>query len=308
MVNFELRQLSHFVAIAEAGSYRRAASRLFTAQPALSVSIRKLEEALGVQVFVRGNRGVALTPAGQAFLADARGALGHAIQGRQSARMAALGEVGLVRLGFVGSAAYGLLPQNLPRFLAMYPSARLELVEGTTVSTLDKLRADKLDIGIVRTPIKPASDLDIIDIQADDLIAAVPKGHPLAGRRRIGLAELRHEPFILFSQEYVPGLCAAVNSACNSAGFTPRLAQEATQAQTMIGLVGSGLGVALVPGVIAAYTSPQVKFLALSDAKARSCLMVSLAARRDGLSQAAIKLKAVLTGFGVTDELLHRGS
>ena len=296
MVNFELRQLSHFVAIAEAGSYRRAASRLFTAQPALSVSIRKLEEALGVQVFVRGNRGVALTAAGEAFLADARGALGHAVQGRQSARMAGLGELGLVRLGFVGSAAYSLLPENLPRFLALYPSARLELVEGTTVSTLDKLRAGKLDIGIVRTSVDEAADLDITDIQADDLIAAVPKGHPLAGRRRVALGELRNEPFIIFSQDYVPGLRAAVDKACNAAGFAPRLAQEATQAQTMIGLVGSGLGVALVPGVIAAYTSPQVKFLALSDAQLRSCLTVSLASRRDGLSQAAIKLRSVLTG------------
>lgn len=290
MPNFELRQLGHFVAIAEAGSFRRAAEQAFIAQPALSVSIRKLEEALGVSLFHRTPRGVVLTNAGEAFLVEARRSLAHAEQARQIARMVALGEWGTVRLGFVGSASYRLLPRKLPRFLARHPGVRLELVEGTTVSILSMLRDGRLDVGAVRTPVDDIGDMDLIDVEADDLIAVLPRTHALAARKRIALSSLRDESFVMFSKTHVPGLRSIVLQACRDAGFTPRVTQDATQIQTVIGLVGSGLGVALVPGVAAMTTNEQIRFVSLSNERARRRLMVSLAMRRDGLSVAASRL------------------
>lgn len=296
MLRFGLRQLTHFVAIAEAGSYREAAERTHTAQPALSVSIRKLEEALGVRVFERGPRGVTLTPGGEAFLVEARLSLAHAEQGVQEARLAALGEWGVVRLGFVGSAAYRLLPRTLPGFIARYPGVRLELSEGATVNIVEMVRDGRLDVGIVRTPLDEASGLRIVDVEKDDLIAVLPTTHRLAARKRIDLAALRDESFVMFSKTQVPGLRAAVVDACREAGFAPRVAQEATQALTVVGLVGSGLGVALVPGVIASFTTEQATFVRLSGTKTTRCLTVSLATRQDGASAAVIKLCEMIAG------------
>ena len=107
MLNFGMRQLNHFIAVAEAGSYRAAAERIFIAQPALSISIKKLEQALELSLFERGPRGVTLTTAGEAFLKEARQCIQHAEKARETARFAALGEWGVVRLGFVGRRSAG---------------------------------------------------------------------------------------------------------------------------------------------------------------------------------------------------------
>lgn len=298
MPDFELRQLAQFVAIAQAGSFRAAAQQVYVAQPALSVAMRKLEDAVGAPLFVRGRRGVALTPAGEAFLLEARRCLLHAEQARQSARQAALGEGGTVRLGFVGSAAYGLLPQLLPGFLARYPGVQLELVEGTTVSIVPMLREGTLDVGIIRSPVDDADDLRVQDVQADRLVAVLPRTHALATRRRISLAALKDESFVMFSRSQVPGLRAIILQACRDAGFTPRITQDATQIQTVVGLVGSGLGVALVPGVATDSGTERVRYVALAGAGAGRAITVALATRRSGLSAAAVRLCQALGGRG----------
>lgn len=290
MLNFGLRQLGHFVAVAEAGSYREAAERIFIAQPALSVSIRKLEQALGVTLFERGPRGVKLTPGGQAFLIEARRSLQHAEQARQNARLAALGEWGFVRLGFVGSAAYRLLPDTLPAFLARHPGVRLELLEGTTVGLSAMIRSGELDAGVIRTPLDDSSGLQILPAEHDDLVAVLPASHPLARRKRIELSALADEAFVMFSRTQVPALRGLIVEACREAGFTPRVAQEATQALTVVGLVGSGLGVALVPGVITRFTNDQVRFVALSNARAAGCLTLAIATPEQGASEATRRL------------------
>lgn len=296
MPDFELRQLAQFVAIAEAGSFRAAAERVFVAQPALSVAMRKLEAAVGAPLFTRGRRGVVLTAAGQAFVVEARRCLQHAEQARQGARQAALGEGGTVRLGFVGSAAYRLLPRLLPGFIARYPGIRLDLVEGTTVSIVPMLRDGRLDAGLIRTPADDTDDLQVVDIERDRLVAVLPRGHALAGRQRLGLATLRDEPFVMFSRSQVPGLRAVVLQACRAAGFNPRTTQDATQIQTVVGLVGSGLGVALVPGVASGCGGEAVRFVALNGAPAQAPITVGLATRRQGLSAATLRLCSTLAG------------
>lgn len=290
----ELRNLRQFVAIAELGSYRRASQALFIAQPALSVSIRKLEEAVGTPLLVRGARGVTLTQAGMALLTDARRALFHAEQGRRAARMVALGEGGSLRLGFVGSATYALLPRCVPAFRQRYPDVRLELSESTSVGVIELLRANRIDAGFIRGPVASAPDIDMHEVETDDLMMVVPADHPLAGRDVIALADCRDEIFVAYSVESVPGLHNVMLAACVQAGFTARVGQEATQVQTVVSLVASGLGVAMVPASARLFSHPGVRFLNVSDAGARAALALSLVLPHTAPCAAAIRMRDYL--------------
>ncbi len=296
MIDFTLRQIEHFVAIAESGTYRVAAEATHTAQPALSVSIRKLEDALGVVLFERGARGVRLTAAGHAFLVEAHRTLRQAGAAREAAQMGASGRSGLVRVGFVGSAVYQLLPATLPAFAALYPSVKLELQESNSVEIVQQLRGGDLDVGFVRTPLDDVTGLHLTEVETDDLVAVLPVRHPLARGRSLRLRQLHAEPFVMFSRAHVPGLRGAVIAACRTAGFVPVAAQEATQAVTVVGLVGSGLGVALVPGVVARFASREARFLRVADKAARKCLSVSMAVLREGASPATMRFCEAVAG------------
>jgi len=290
----ELRNLRQFVAIAELGSYRRASQALFIAQPALSVSIRKLEEAVGTSLLERGARGVTLTQAGEALLADARRALFHAEQGRQAARMVALGEGGRLRVGFVGSATYALLPRCVPGFRRRYPNVRLELCEGTSVDVMDMLRAHQVDAGFIRGPVAEDPEIDMQVVETDDLMLAVPADHVLGGRLVVALSECSAETFVVYSVDRVPGLHNITMAACAKAGFTPRAEQEATQVQTVVSLVASGLGIALVPAATRLFSHPGVRFVALSDDAAQAALSLSLVIPHTAPSAAALRLRDYL--------------
>ncbi|NLY27460.1 MAG: LysR family transcriptional regulator [Alcaligenaceae bacterium] len=275
-----LRQFQQLLAIAETHSFRRAAEKLFIAQPALSVSIQKMEQEIGARLFERTVKGVTLTPAGQAMLDDARAALFYADQACRTARLVALGEWGTLRIGFVGSATYSLLPLSLQLFRERYPDVRLELREDSTIGLIRQIHGHEIDAGVVRGPIADDPGLESWIIHHDDLILAVPARHRLASRRKVALAECRSEDFVLYGSTVVPGLHSVALSLCYSAGFTPRISQEAIQVQTLVSLVASGMGVALVPGVTRAYSSAHVRFLDLSDPAAKGCLSVLLVAKK----------------------------
>lgn len=263
-MEIELRQMRQLIAIVEAGGFRAAAERLHIAQPALSVSIRKLEHAVGAPLLNRDSRGASVTAAGAVFLASARQALKLADQGREGARLTAAGVHGRLRIGFVGSAVYRLLPKILPAFRMQHPGVLLDLIEGTTVDLIPAIEDRRLDCAIIRAPLREAPDLEAVELERDRLVAMLPVDHPLAKQPHIDLAALAVEPFVLFSPRTVPGLRAAVDAACAAAGFVPLAAQEVTQSITMVGLVGSGLGVALSPEVIANIAGPHVRFVPLA--------------------------------------------
>ena len=300
-MSLDLRHLRQFVAIAELGSYRRAAEALHIAQPALSVSIQKLEHAVGVQLLERGARGVSLTAAGEALMGDARRALFHADQARQAARRVALGEAGRLRLGFVGSATYELLPRCLPAFRRQYPDVQLELREDSTIGLVAALRANELDGGLVRGPLADDPELASWVVERDDLILAMPAGHPLAERGPadrgpaergpVSLRELRGESFVMYAPAKVPGLYGVAAALCRKAGFSPRVSQEAIQVQTLVSLVASGLGLALVPGVTRAYSTPHVAFARIADADAKDALALSLVTLRDTPCMPVLKFR-----------------
>lgn len=260
-----LRQLSQFVALAETGNFHRAAERLHMAQPPLSVSIRKLEDELGSALFERTTTGVVLTPAGQAMLADARLALLHAQQCRQAVQDAREGTGGLLRLGIIGSATYALLPRLIPSLRARYPQITLELTEATSSEILEGLMSRRFDAGLLRYPVLDPSGFELLALDRDDFVLAVAESSPLAQRDAIALREAAREPFIMYPRHKVPGLSALAMMRCQLSGFAPQVAQEAMQVQTVMSLVASGLGVALVAGVAQQMVPPGVKCLLLTD-------------------------------------------
>ena len=287
----ELRQLHQFIAVAETLNFGRAALRLHMAQPPLSVAIRKLEEEVGAPLFARQARGVALTAAGTAALVLARRCVNDAKSLRDAALAAAGGEQGTLRVGFVGSATYALLPSLLPAFRARYPQVELVLRESANLELLAMVESGDLDVGLVRYPTGSASSLLFEIVERDVFCAVVPSAHVLAAKERLTLHELAREPFVDYASTHVPGLHAMVMLVFQQAGLTPHVAQEATQVQTVISLVQSGMGVALVPSVSARLAARDVVFRPVRGLPASAGISLAMATRADTHNPAALRFR-----------------
>jgi len=289
----DLRRIRHFVVLAETLNFRRAAERLHIAQPALTVSIQKLEAELGTALFIRDPRGVVLTPSGEVALAEARRVLFHAGQFRDAVNAAATGMAGTLRVGFVGSATYDVLPRLVRRFRADYPGVELVLKEATSDGILRMLEEQDLDVGLVRTPLLRASAAAIDMLEPDRYMAALPRTNPLADRETLRLADLAGEDFVMYAAGEASGLHSTAMAACQLAGFLPRVTQEATQIQTVLALVESGLGVALVPSVMQRYTSERLVYRTLADYPEAASIGLALAYMPGRESAAAQRFRQV---------------
>jgi DNA-binding transcriptional LysR family regulator len=243
----ELRHLRYFVAVAEHLSFARAARALHLSQPPLSRQIRALEDELGAALFTRTKRAVALTPAGAALVPEARRLLREADALRAGVRAHAAGEVGTLALGFIGMAAYNVLPGVLPAFHRLHPGVRLALREATSDVLLTALRQGDVDVALVLPPADDAG-VEYATLHRDRLVAALPAARrELRGPGPLRLASLAAEPFILFPRKVGTSLYDHIVGICRRAGFSPRVEQEAIQMQTIVSLVAAGMGVALVP-------------------------------------------------------------
>ncbi len=278
-----LRQLQQFVTLVETRNFHRAAELLHMAQPPLSVSIRRLEEELGGKLFERTPNGAVPTPMAEAMLAQAQLTLFHAEQCKRKAKEALQGLGGLLRIGFIGSATYRLLPQLIPRLRHDFPQLTLQLFESTSLEVLDGLRAKRLDIGFLRFPVMDAGAVDVQPLERDDFVLAVASHSPLAHKagQRIALSEAARENYIAYPQHQVPGLSAMAYLRCQLSGFTPHVVQEAMQVQTILSLVASGVGVALVAGVARHHPMAGVVCLELSDTPASFCVGMGVATLRE---------------------------
>lgn len=241
----ELRQARAFVTTAEEGHVGRAALRLHITQPTLSRQIAALERSLGVPLFDRTRRQLALTPAGEVFLAGARELVRRADELAAAAQRAHRGELGVLRVGFVQSATFDALPRLLSTFRAAQPSVRVEVEAMTTLRQLDALADDRIDAGLLRPPVN-APDLRLRTLSHDALCAALPGGHRLASRRRVSLSDLADEDFVFYEREAGPAVHDTIVSHCRAVGFTPRIVQEAIDVQTIVALVAAKLGVSLL--------------------------------------------------------------
>lgn len=243
----ELRHLRYFVTVAEELHFGRAAEKLRISQPPLSMQIRGLEEELGVTLLNRTQRHVSLTQAGRTFLAEARQILARLEQAVLMTRRAGRGEIGELAIGFISVADYNVLPTLLREFRSLYPLVNLTLREATSDAQIEDLVNGRIDAGFMLPPVFDAR-LESVTILREPLVAALPGRHPLArGSGRISLASLAQSPFILFPRRMAPGLYDDIVTFCRSAGFSPRVEQEAVQMQTIVSLVSAELGVALIP-------------------------------------------------------------
>lgn len=273
----DLRQLRQFSAVAETLSFRRAAEQLCMAQPPLSVAIRKLEEEIGVQLFERGSRGVRLTAAGHAAYEVAQKCLRHADELASAARAAAHGEAGRLRIGFVGSVTFGLMPRFVRAFSERYPNVKLELREVTNAEAVSAVDGGALDVAFVRVPTMRPPTVKFQHIEGDVFCVALPAGHRLARRKSLRLRDLHDQPFIDYAPSRAGGLHAAVTQLLQRAEVSPTVVQEGVQVQTLVGLVESGLGLALVPGISAAHAPAGVAFRPIRDLPRDAAIGVALA-------------------------------
>ena len=200
----ELRLLRYFIAVAEELSFNRAAQRLHMTQPPLSNQIKQLEEELGVLLFVRTNRGVRMTEAGEALLEEARRILVQLEQTTRVVQRVGHGEVGRLTLGFVPSASNEVLPPILRTFRNRYPDVELFLREMRPDRVVQRLHDQQIDAGFLYLPLDDAS-LNIECVSREPLVLALPESHPLAARPRVELQALAEEPFILPARYSMPG-------------------------------------------------------------------------------------------------------
>jgi DNA-binding transcriptional LysR family regulator len=246
----ELRHLRYFIAVAEEKHVTRAAERLGMQQPPLSQQIRALERELDVQLFRRKPRGVELTDAGLALLTNARAILSHIDHAFATTKRTARGEQGRIAVGFTSSAPFHpFVPRIIRTYREAFPLVSLTLEEGGTIELIDDLRSERIDAAFIRTAIADQEGLAVDPLLQEAMVLALPRAHMLARRTRKGvpLKALADETFIVYRRHSGPGLYDAILSACNAAGFSPRVGQEAPRIVSTLNLVAAGLGISLVP-------------------------------------------------------------
>ncbi|GLX11842.1 transcriptional regulator [Pseudomonas straminea] len=289
----ELRHLRYFVAVAEELHFGRAADLLGISQPPLSQQIQALEQELGVRLFERSNRHVALTDAGRLFLEETRQTLAQVSKSVDVVRRAEQGEIGELQIGFTASAPFvSIIPRAVFAFRQAFPAVHLNLQEMTSRQVSQALLEKKLQIGMIR-PLELPAELDAVELLREPLVALLHAGHPLAGEhdRGLALAELANEPFVFFPRSYGSGLYGQLFNLARQAGFSPRITQEAHEALTIIGLVAAGLGVSVLPASFRRIRIDGVVFRTLTDTDATTAVwLVKRRQERSPLAQAFIDL------------------
>jgi LysR family hydrogen peroxide-inducible transcriptional activator len=240
----ELHQLRYFCAVADTASFSRAAVQSHVSQPSLSQQILKLEDELGARLFDRLGRSVRLTDLGKTFLPRARAVLreleaakGDVVERKESVS-------GALAVGVIPTVAPYFLPRHLTSFTRQFPLARVTVIEDITPILLDRIRASTVDIAVLALPIR-GHEFDTFPLLTERLFAALPKKHALANRASLALKDLRKEPFLLLRD----GHCfrATAVAACDRARLNPQIIFESGQFSSILSMVGTGMGVSIVP-------------------------------------------------------------
>jgi LysR family hydrogen peroxide-inducible transcriptional activator len=245
----ELHQLRYFVAVAETGSFTRAAEREGVTQPTLSEQVIRLEgkpHGVGRRLFDRLGRKVVLTDAGRELLGRAQAILAAVDEAERAVRDS--GEGGRLRAGAIPTVAPFLLPGVVAKFSKAHPAVQLQIHEERTERLLAALNAGELDVGVMALPIRD-DRLHVEKLFAEPLVVALPAGHPLAARVEVRLADVLDEPFILLDDVHCFG--DQVLSLCRRGGAEPKVVCRGEQIATLLGMVGAGQGVSVVPEMAA---------------------------------------------------------
>lgn len=246
-MNLSRRLLEQFLAVAQEKHFGRAAERLGMSQPPLSQSIQRLERTVGVRLLDRGPGGVRLTPAGQAFAADAQRLLDLQTAAVARARRVASGLEGGIRVGYVSLLSHLYLPAMLRAAAERLPGLRVHLQHGSSAGVVEQVRDGMLDLGFLRDPGRLSGDLVSEVVVTERIGAAVPMRHRLADAPGIDLVQLADEDFVLPDPAALPVLAGQLRTACREAGFTPRQAAVADDLSGLFSYVAAGLCVSLAP-------------------------------------------------------------
>lgn len=296
----DIRHLRYFVAVAEAGHMTRAALALGIQQPPLSQQIKALEQELGLRLFQRHPKGVALTDAGQLLLDEARRLLGDLAAMQERLRRVARGERGRLRVAFTSSAAaHAFTPRVLRECRHRYPEVGLEVSESSAAEITEALAAGRLNAGLLRVPVAHPPGLHFERLLDEPALLALPVDHPLlrgGGARPIAIAELQDEPLILVRRPGAPGLYANLLALCEAAGFEPRIAAEVERMMSNLNLVAAGVGISVVPASMRGAHPDAVVYCPLADG-------VRLDAPLTLVWRAADALPAVATFVALAREL-----
>jgi DNA-binding transcriptional LysR family regulator len=242
----DIRRLRYFLAVAEELHFGRAAERLNIAQPALSRQIASLEAAIGALLFDRTRSNIHLTAAGEALQPRARDILARVADAARVAKRAAEGKVGVIQVGFVGSASFSILPNILGAFRADHPDVELVLHAMNTAELREALVDRSIDVAFARPGI---NDPEIVNdvIYREPLIIALPEEDRLAEQNQIAIGDLSGHPFVLYPRHPRPSFADTILQICRTEGFSPNIAQETMEIQTALSLISVGAGVTLVP-------------------------------------------------------------
>ena len=241
----ELRQLRSFVAVAEELHFRRAADRLHMAQPSVSQQVRTLEAELGVTLFDRNRRGVALTPAGTALLDEARTVLAAADQAAAVARATGAGQRGRLRVSLTRSLTGGIAGAIVDAYRARYPDVELDLNVGNTMLHVEQLHAGDIDVGFVRPPLEDP-ELEELPLGREPMVCVLPKGHRLARRGTIRPEELRDEPLVWWPENHGPGAWREVRSEVYGEPPWPPIARTEPEEERIVSAVAEGAGISFI--------------------------------------------------------------
>ncbi|HEY4077196.1 MAG TPA: LysR family transcriptional regulator [Rhizomicrobium sp.] len=264
---FELKQLRCFVAVAEELHFGRAATEMNMTQSPFSRQIKLLEEGLGVQLLDRDNRNVRLTPPGRAFLADARHILASTEMMAAATRQTAAGEVGSIRLGFMTTAGFSLMPEIVMRCRNHLPKVALTLQEMSSQDQMVALEAGQIDIGLIWPQINPLTCQ--MRLASESLVAAFPSNDPRLSKSSLQVSDFHGRPFVMYAKDTANYLHSVVGSLFEKKNCAPHFVQYTSNAHAILGMVGSGMGAALVPQAATRLHPTGVEFRPLRDMVAR---------------------------------------
>ncbi len=261
----EIRHLLYFKTVAEELHFRNAATRLFISQPPLSRQIRELEEELGVKLFLRNNKRVALTDAGKYFKAEVDAILARLEESKNIVKQIHTGESGEFKIGYISSVYQTYLAEVLKSMHQLFPYVKTSLYEVPTITQIHELEQGKLDAGILRAPVH-SEKLAVKSLFFDPFVVVVPANGKQFNTYQEMVLLIKNSPFIFFNKEFAPHYNDKLLEICERMGFKPDITHEANNVHSILQLVEAGLGVSILPASLKQqYAYLQVSFVELEN-------------------------------------------
>ena len=276
----------YFIAVVQELHFRKAGERMHVAQPVISRAVRQLEEQLGVVLFHRSRRHVTLTTAGKHFLEECLIAQKVMERAEQRALSAHQGELGRLVIGYTDFAINGQLPSILADFHNAFPEMNIDLVRRDSHEQLEDLINERLDLGFLTGPVS-GKDLQHCIVHQAPFMAVLPSDHHLATLAEVPVHLLSNQPFVLGNLNQWQHLVPQIQALCLNAGFTPKIAREVLNSDSIFGLVAAGMGVTIYPDCHLNYDRPGVVIRPLADSDAQ--LITEMAWSSNSANQAVFR-------------------